>query len=526
MELMQWFKPFLVLCLLPLVQAYTVFETNCSVPVTRSNYVSSPNTRGTLDILWTSLFTIFACTWTLQHPNVPKQRDVQQEEQELEHEDDFQQEEQEGEHEDQPKLQKYVLLMRVKWVKLEERYAKWMDATWKDVKWRNARWGDAQWALTNFYASTLRMLLTVIAPELIMFAAADNWVAARENCREMRRYAKQDRVAWSLSHSYFANMGGFVIRAKPTDEQRHHDPYHLTGNSILALRERGFIEKLHSMTKAEINDRSKGDILVKLIALGQIIWSVIEIIARAFRRLPVSPLEVAVVAFAVSAIFIYGLYWNKPQRVGVAQAIQLGNSDMLSEETESERVGLDAGAISEERAMPDKVYALLKSIRSRRILKGAPGNAFGVQMETLPGAPISLDSQEESQNAGLIIGVVGVGAAMFGGIHVIAWNFAFPSTAELILWRYASVYTTVAPLCTLLFDFSYHRRLEDKIEDVFGEVVGDIIGKLLHGVLAALPIFLYVIARIFIVVEMFRTLCFLPPGSYISTWTSNIPHVG
>lgn len=37
---------------------------------------------------------------------------------------------------------------------------------------------------------------------------------------------------------------------------------------------------------------------------------------------------------------------------------------------------------------------------------------------------------------------------------------------------------------------------------------------------------IYVVARLFILVELFRTLCFLPADAYVSTWTTNIPHVG
>ncbi len=38
------------------------------------NLVSPPSYRGTMEILWSSLFTIFTCTWTVQHPNIPEQR--------------------------------------------------------------------------------------------------------------------------------------------------------------------------------------------------------------------------------------------------------------------------------------------------------------------------------------------------------------------------------------------------------------------------------------------------------------------
>ncbi|BCS04943.1 uncharacterized protein AKAW2_80744S [Aspergillus luchuensis] len=36
----------------------------------------------------------------------------------------------------------------------------------------------------------------------------------------------------------------------------------------------------------------------------------------------------------------------------------------------------------------------------------------------------------------------------------------------------------------------------------------------------------YIVARLFIVVEMFRTLAFLPQDAYVATWSSEIPNIG
>jgi hypothetical protein len=58
-----------------LTQAYKTFETICLTPTTTANYVSSADTRGTLEILWSCLFTIFASAWAVQHLNVPEQRE-------------------------------------------------------------------------------------------------------------------------------------------------------------------------------------------------------------------------------------------------------------------------------------------------------------------------------------------------------------------------------------------------------------------------------------------------------------------
>lgn len=37
----------------------------------RVGWVTSPNQRGTADIIWTCLLTILACSWTILHLNIP-----------------------------------------------------------------------------------------------------------------------------------------------------------------------------------------------------------------------------------------------------------------------------------------------------------------------------------------------------------------------------------------------------------------------------------------------------------------------
>jgi hypothetical protein len=73
---------------------------------------------------------------------------------------------------------------------------------------------------------------------------------------------------------------------------------------------------------------------------------------------------------------------------------------------------------------------------------------------------------------------------------------------------------------------------------VYSAACGPII--LLMGVLLALSedlekhrllivqilVFMYITARLVLLVETFRTLFFLPPLAFVSTWTANIPHFG
>ncbi|KAM0254572.1 hypothetical protein ACHAQJ_006680 [Trichoderma viride] len=162
-----------------------------------------------------------------------------------------------------------------------------------------------------------------MAPEYLVLAACRELLAANEawkvlhpkSCPEdPSEGCPEDLSNWTLTHIYYANMGGFVLESTPNEKLNYYTALHLTFNDIYSLREDDILPKLRDIPAEEIDNKSKGDGLVKAIAVMQITWSTAQIIVRAFRKLSVSPLEVAVVAFAFCAIVIYGLYWKKPQR--------------------------------------------------------------------------------------------------------------------------------------------------------------------------------------------------------------------
>jgi len=64
--------PFAILFLfLGRAAATQSFNPECTLPPPGTNYVSGPNTRSTLGILWNCLSIIILCTWSIQHLNVP-----------------------------------------------------------------------------------------------------------------------------------------------------------------------------------------------------------------------------------------------------------------------------------------------------------------------------------------------------------------------------------------------------------------------------------------------------------------------
>jgi hypothetical protein len=200
----------------------------------------------------------------------------------------------------------------------------------------HSRWCDFKWALKGFWTNLKWMLFTMIAPEFILGKAVGDQVSTWQ-CRErMRQFAEEDHVDWGLGHGFYANMGGFVAvdKDKVRNKEGQTDeiitgPYPLTAFSIHLLRsterprrsEEGpsepydnkkstMLEKLPSITTAELYDKSKGNIFVKAIAISQVFWVALQIIVRASKGLEISQLELAVAAFSTCAIFTYRIIWH------------------------------------------------------------------------------------------------------------------------------------------------------------------------------------------------------------------------
>jgi hypothetical protein len=116
---------------------------------------------------------------------------------------------------------------------------------------------------------------------------------------------------------------------------------------------------------------------------------------------------------------------------------------------------------------------------------------------------------------------VSFGAMVFGGIHLTAWKFSFPSRADQVLWWSASIASTglvstilILPChgknITLASYYSYYSTLLalydlDSVQisgcSLCYSSIDPLDGNLPHSL-------------------------FLPPDAYVSTFAASIPHVG
>jgi hypothetical protein len=348
------------------------------------------------------------------------------------------------------------------------------------------------------------IILTILAPELIIIAATHDFVSARNTHKRLLSIADTtDKVTWTMTHTYFANMGGFVLRdtTQRSDDESNtpYEPYHLTAYGIIILRGGGFIPRLPDIRTEEIKDRCKDDMFVKAIALAQILWTVSQAVVRAVRGLTTSPLEVAVLGFAACAVGIYILYWEKPK--GPRSVITIEHCpdrrdifDALSDEIEKEEKGISV------------VASLLVPRFVLRKTPGSPTNLDYVRFKE--------DTSTPAYCAGML------GAVLFGAVHFGAWNYPFTTTTELILWRCASLYITAyGPFLMGLNGLMYVAKRQIRPHPLKRLIVT----ARTTGVAAT---YIYFLFRLAILVEIFRSLLFMPPDAFVATWTSNIPHLG
>lgn len=115
----------------------------------------------------------------------------------------------------------------------------------------------------------------------------------------------------------------------------------------------------------------------------------------------------------------------------------------------------------------------------------------------------------------------------YGGIHLSAWNFNFPSRIEKFLWMIACFDIMGAVFVGFIFMLVLHvtTHMGDEYDHMFWKTLASFI-SVLYGIVGLPFVAVYVISRIYIVVEAFASLRAVPIGIYLMpSWVQMIPHV-
>ncbi|KXX73306.1 hypothetical protein MMYC01_210452 [Madurella mycetomatis] len=323
-------------------------------------WTSSPDLRGTSDIIVTCLVTTFLCCWTSVYPNI-------------------------------------------------------------------AAPAEGFWATLRDKLSLA--CLGILGPDFLIVLATGQRSSAR---RSFRKFRAEGHADWTITHSFFADMGGFVLEA-PGLEQ----PIPLDGEQLFYLVKRKYVE-YPNVTKQELDDRDKSDGLSRLITVFQATWFVVSVIARGIQGLTITTIEITTLSFVV-ILFGTSWYWkDKPSCVETTILLKssvhiddiIGSGGSCATRpyyhTPLDFISRHESALNvmwqyyNELARKIWFSPFTRPVRTRPWNR-IPGDMF-----------LWMDFDLELIAAVFIL--------LFSSVFFIAWNSHFPTRFEQMAWRVSSIY--------------------------------------------------------------------------------------
>lgn len=409
-----------------------------------------------MDILWSSFVTIFLCTWTAVCLNIPHPSDTKTQ----------------------------IFLRKTKW-----------------------------------------MFWAIVGPEIVLAVAIGQYASARRSVKRFKALGHD----WTIRHGFFADMGGILL------QPRDGAPFLVNSRQLAYLVEKKYVP-VPSITAEEIWDRSKADTLAKTITLVQASWLVIQLLGRAVLHIPTTTLELAAGAIVFCTFGTYICWLQKPADVqkGIVLVTEATTDQILREAGDKaampyRHTPLDFVAKESFTWSYDVMgYVNLRCDNRERPLRKFPNDRFP-----------DICTQEKFALFCM--------SSAYAATHLIPWNFSFPTRTELLLWRIcASIFTGVTvsfwvfetiaarqrfgrwdkyliwlrlkkPPSSLVEDEKSGPKRQNTVDrlDAFEQEQRNAKPILIWEVALLMPILmLYVVARVYMIVEVFVSLRDVPKGVY------------
>jgi hypothetical protein len=358
--------------------------------------------RDTLDIIENCLLTIFACTWSIQHLNVPR-----------------------------------------------------LGASFLEKLRTKAQWAVCTMFFPEFILAHAILELVMAGNSLLLLSERQPvnpprwfhyiWRSVEKKAHDLENGQQvPSKFDWTLTHIYFANMGGFYLTGEDVSDNKLKSEKDWKGNSAQGTNQEqntpqlqepiGLLTAYHfaefskdfkppNLSEEDLTDKSKTDYFTKGIAVLQISQLFLSLIVRRIRQFAYSQLETATLVFAVCGVTTYICYWYKPQDVGTPIAVR-GKSGFKFPTNYQHRT-----------------FDTLSGVLTNR--HKSDGNA----LDRIPNDNIPKYRRIAPHYVLIMLAVLTAG---FGSIHAIAWDFEFPTQVEKILWRTATLVSTLVPPLALL----------------------------------------------------------------------------
>ncbi|KAL5337263.1 hypothetical protein BJX70DRAFT_251167 [Aspergillus crustosus] len=451
-------------------------------PPSLDGWQFNDNSRSSWDIVWTCLTTIFACTWTVLHlpvaaRNVPEGRITA------------------------AKLWIWTIaFLAPELLALEAAEEFWRVWSLK------TRCNQAQAAVD---ASTGE-------PESWLYHRTKSLLQA-QGVDDLDLYPVHAR--WTFSQCFCVEMGGLTF------ETSDGWIFYVRRDQLIQFIEAGLI-KCTDFTDREIKDRAKSDAFAKAFTVCQSTWVTANIIARAAYDLPITPFEFSTISYVVCAIMVYACWWSKPQDMAVPITIPLRYTRSDLPEDICIITDCRPKRWKHRQVIPPKdgVFAGLRTLGRRYQTM--------VVDETVQGTMTRGYRELSLRDETWLNTVAALSGLIFCGVHVAAWNFAFPTHAERIAWRVLSltalamvfVVYAIGQVPLIIRWLLEHRASLPQCLQRFADPNGK---YTLVEIFLPFPLMLiYAIARLGLVALTLSSLRALPSGAYIAVdWLGSIPHI-
>ena len=121
-------------------------------------------------------------------------------------------------------------------------------------------------------------------------------------------------------HRFFIIMGGFHLFKHSSEEKSGTQSISQEDNYPLhpLLVEDLVHDNIYTFTmptEVEIKDRGKSNWLAKFLVLLQMSWFIMQCIVCGIKHLPVTHLEIVMLAYVAMNFMIYIFWWNKPLNI-------------------------------------------------------------------------------------------------------------------------------------------------------------------------------------------------------------------
>ena len=296
------------------------------------------------------------------------------------------------------------------------------------------------------------------------------------------------------------------------------------------------------LSMEEVWDKSKADLLTKLLICGQILWLVVQVLARLIQHIQITTLELITLSYVLCTCATYIMWLHKPLDVETPTRVTL-NVSISS-------ILIRAGPVAAE-PYKQNPFDFVDNQASCWWINVQKYLGFRVEPQE---RPLPRFTNDKFPNVGLGFETLFyfIIAHAFTGIHLATWNLeAFPTDIERDLRRVASLVMAGCMVACWLLEGTQEQVRQGRVTR-WQERLSSIASKdrsnsstTQHPVpsreeamahldfipfwefLLFIPVsFAYSVARLYIMAETFAGLRSLPQGAFETVdWTNFISHI-